>query len=81
MDPVHFDSLAASSNSDRVNLFNRYFHSVFSNTSRLPSINDLPDLSDLTYTIDSVEFTELEVYDVLISLVEGIDLVLVMFVI
>ena len=30
---VHFDSLAASSNSDRVNLFNCYFHSVFTNTS------------------------------------------------
>ena len=62
---VHFDSLAASSNSDKANLFNHYFHSVFTNTSSLPSINDLPDLS---YTINSVEFTEMEVYDVLISL-------------
>ena len=59
---VHFDSLAASS--DKANLFNHYFHSVFTNTSNLPSINVLPDL---LYTINSVEFTKMEVYDNLIS--------------
>ena len=41
------------------------YHSVFTIASSLPSINDLPDLS---YTIDSVEFTEMEVYDALIPL-------------
>jgi len=62
---IHFDSLAASSDLDKANLFNHYFHSVFINTSSLPSVDDLPDLS---HTINSVEFTEMEVYDVLISL-------------
>jgi len=71
---IYFDSLTASSDLDRANLFNHYFHSVFTNTSSLPSIDDLPDLS---HTINSVEFTEMEVYNVLISLdpnkASGID--------
>ena len=71
---VHFDSLTASSDSDKAGLFNQYFHSVFINTSSSPSIDDLPDLS---HTINSVEFTEMEVYDALSSLdpnkASGID--------
>ena len=62
---VHFDSLTASSDSDKAGLFNQYFHSVFTNTSSSLSIDDLPDLS---HTINSVEFTEMEVYDALSSL-------------
>ena len=58
---AHFNSLVASSDSD---LFNYYFHSVFTNTSSLPSINDLPDLS---YIINSIKFIEMEVYDDLIQ--------------
>ena len=71
---VHFDSLTASSDSDKAGLFNQYFHSVFINTSSSPSIDDLPDLS---HTVNSVEFTEMEVYDALRSLdpykASGID--------
>ena len=71
---VHFDSLTASSDSDKAGLFNQYFHSVFINTSSSPSIDDLPDVS---HTINSVEFTEMKVYDTLRSLdpnkASGID--------
>ena len=62
---VHFDSLTASSDSDKAGLFNQYFHSVFIYTSSSLSIDDLPDLS---HAINSVEFTEMEVYDALSSL-------------
>ena len=48
---LHFDSLTASSDSDKAGLFNQYFHSVFINLSSSLSIDDLPDLS---HTINSV---------------------------
>ena len=56
---VHFDSLTASSDSKKASLFNQYFYSVFIYTSSSPSTDDLPDLSNI---INSVEFTEMEVY-------------------
>ena len=71
---VNFDSLTASSDSEKASLFNQYFYSVFISTSSSPSIDDLPDLSN---TINSVEVTEMEVYEVLSSLdpnnASGID--------
>ena len=71
---VHFDSLTANFDSEKASLFNQYFYSVFITTSSSPSIDDLPGLSN---TINSVEFTEMEVYEVLSSLdpnkASGID--------
>ena len=42
---VNFNSSTASTDHDKANLFNLYFHSVFHNPSCLPNIDELPDIA------------------------------------
>ena len=68
---VSFDSLVASADTDKANC---YFHSVFSGSSSLPSTDDLPEIS---HSLNAIEFTETEVFQVLTTLdpnkASGID--------
>jgi len=61
---IHFDSNVASTDTDKANLFNSYFYSVFSNSSS-PSFVDI--LSESPHPLNSIEFTE-EVYHALTTL-------------
>ena len=62
---VFFDSQVASTDMDKANLFNCYFHSVFSSSSSLSSTDDLPESSRY---LNIIEFTETEVFQVLTTL-------------
>ena len=62
---VSFDSQVAIADTDKANLFNCYFHLVFSGSSSLPSTDDLPEFS---HSLNAIEFTETEVFQVLTTL-------------
>ena len=42
---VNFNCSTASTDHDKANLFNLYFHSVFHDPSCLPNIDELPDIA------------------------------------
>ena len=57
---------SATQDIDKATLFDRYFYSVFSqSTYSLPKFEDMPSTNS---TIDSINITEEEVYTALLSL-------------
>ena len=62
---VNFNSSTASTDHDKANLFNLYFHSVFHNPSCLPNIDDLPDIAG---SLQAIVISVADVYEALISL-------------
>jgi len=62
---IHFESTTASSDASRANLFNQYFYSVFTAPSTTPHP---PSASLHPNTLNSLVFTEDEVYSVLSQL-------------
>jgi len=70
------DDEIAKSDADSANMFNRYFHSVFSDSTELSSVVNYLEPTD---HIDSISITVEEVYDALISFdptkAPGIDLI------
>ena len=62
---VNFNSSTASTDHDKANFFNLYFHSVFHNPSCLPNINDLPDIAG---SLQAIVISIADVYEALISL-------------
>ena len=73
---LHLDAIIAESDTDWANLLNRYFHSVFSDTSVQSNVeNNLEPINSFS----SILFTVEEVYQALLSLdptkAPGIDLI------
>ena len=65
---VSFDSLSASSDTEKANLFNYFFHSVFTQSSlSMPSPDQLP-LPSATETLSNISISEDDVYITLFSL-------------
>ena len=62
---VNFNSSTASTDHDKANLFNLYFHSVFHNPSCLPNIDELPDIAG---SLQAIVISVFDVYEALISL-------------
>jgi len=63
---VFFNDNSATEDFDKATLFNKYFYSVFSESSYvLPQFQDMPSTNSTT---DSINFTEDEVYSALSSL-------------
>ena len=62
---VCFKSSTASTDFDKANLFNKYFHSVFHDPSDVPNVDELPDIPGSLQTI-AINFGD--VYEALISL-------------
>ena len=62
---IYFDNASASSDLSRANLFNQYFHSVFTQPS---SFIDCINTNTLSSEIDTLIFSEEEVYCALIQL-------------
>lgn len=63
---MYYDSTPVSTDDDKVSLFNKYFHSVFSTSSFV-----LPPVSSLStpcVTLENLEITESEIFEVLSSL-------------
>ncbi len=71
---VHHDKISASTNQEKANLFNTFFHSTFSASDFVLPSEDLPDADE---TISTVSFTDSDVYNILVALDEtkamGID--------
>ena len=65
---VHLNSITASSDSNKASLFNKYFNSRYAKSVSftIPPINI--DLSNLSQTLCNINFSELDVYNVLASL-------------
>ena len=65
---ISFDSLSASSDTEKANLFNYFFHSVFTQSSlSMPSPDQLP-LPSATETLSNTSISEDDVYTTLFSL-------------
>ena len=63
---ISFESLTAASDGDKANLFNAYFHSVFTKSSYiLPHVDMLPSPRS---TLSDISISEDDVYSALISL-------------
>ena len=63
---LHFNSTTADSDQDKATLFNRYFYSVFTNSSfSLPNICHLPKPNSV---LGDISISEDEVFEALISL-------------
>ena len=73
---IHLDDEVAESDTDSANMFNHYFHSVFSDSTKPSSTYNLLEPTDHINYIDSISIT---VYDTLVSLdpskAQGIDLI------
>ena len=54
-----------STNSEKANLFNKYFHSVFHDPSDVPNVDELPDIPG---SLQTIVITTSDVYEALISL-------------
>ena len=71
---VHLDKVFASTNQEKANVFNTFFHSTFSTSDFILPSEDLPDAGE---TFSTVSFTDIDVYSILVSLDEtkakGID--------
>ena len=65
---ISFDSLSASSDTEKANLFNYFFYSVFTQSSlSMPSPDQLP-LPSATETLSNISISEDDVYTTLFSL-------------
>ena len=65
---ISFDSLSALSDTEKANLFNYFFHSVFTQSSlSMPSPDQLP-LPSATETLSNISISEDDVYTTLFSL-------------
>lgn len=63
---MHLDSTSVHTDSEKAELFNKFFHSVFSSTTfTLPPVSDLPTPDN---TLNNIEIAEQEVFEALISL-------------
>ena len=62
---MNLASLSAKSNYSKVNLFNKYFHSIFYDPSSIPTIDDLPAIHN---SLQSITITVADIYQALISL-------------
>ena len=62
---VKLDSSTASTDLDKVNLFNHYFHSVFLSSSNLPDIDELPNIAG---SLHAINVTVADVFEALVSL-------------
>ena len=65
---VFFDSQVAGTDMNKANLFNCYFHSVFSSSSSNSSLSSTDDLPQSSRYLNIIEFTETEVFQVLTTL-------------
>ena len=64
---VNFNSSAASTDHDKANLFNLYFHSVFHNPSGLPNIDELPDIAG---SFQAIVISIADVYEAVAYIIE-----------
>ena len=62
---VCFKSSTASTDFEKANFFNKYFHSVFHDPSDVPNVDELPDIPG---SLQTIVITFSDVYETLISL-------------
>ena len=61
---LYFDTQCGSNDAQNANLFNKFFHSIFTRSST----NSIDLISDMPSSLTELDFTQYDVYNILVSL-------------